>query len=65
MAVRQVTMRRCLVKLITGIGTNRKKIQNENAKQPAISKRNVTHDDVQYTCMKSRIRCWALADVII
>lgn len=58
MAVKQVTMRRYLVKLITRIGTDRKKkIQNESAKQPAIPKRNVTHNDVRYACMKSRIRC--------
>lgn len=59
-------MRRCLVKLLTGIGTDiKKKVQNESAKQPATSKRNVFRNDTQYAYMKSRIRCWALADVII
>lgn len=32
MEVRQVTMRRCLVKLITGIGADREKNTNESAK---------------------------------
>lgn len=55
MEVRQVTMRRCLVRLITGIGADREKNTNESAKQPAISKRNVTCDDVLHACMKSKI----------
>lgn len=48
-------MRRCLVRLITGIGADREKNTNESAKQPAISKRNVTCDDVLHACMKSKI----------
>lgn len=48
-------MRRCFLKLITGIGANRGKNTNECAKQPTTSKRNVTCDDVLYACMKSKI----------
>lgn len=56
-------MRRCNVKLITGIGTDGK--ERKSAKHPAPSQGNAICNDVQYACLKSRIGCWALAAVII
>lgn len=66
MAVKQVTMRRYLVKLITGIGTDRKKkykmrvLSNwQYLKEMSLTMMYGMH------ARKSRIRCQALTEVII